>query len=91
MPFNASRHVTEIDILEAGLLNGGSCLAEPIFIDAQLLPDGSDPNDAKLYFFFRERLTDNNGNTKHIHAMVARVCPVSSIFFHECLCEPRNG
>nr|XP_023666742.1 semaphorin-3C [Paramormyrops kingsleyae] len=50
-------------------------LSEPIFIDAQLLPDGSDPNDAKLYFFFRERLTDNNGNTKHIHAMVARVCP----------------
>uniref|UniRef100_A0A4W5RPA8 Semaphorin-3C n=1 Tax=Hucho hucho TaxID=62062 RepID=A0A4W5RPA8_9TELE len=34
-------------------------LSEPIFIDAQLIPDGSDPNDAKLYFFFRERLTDN--------------------------------
>ncbi|XP_058875340.1 semaphorin-3C-like, partial [Acipenser ruthenus] len=50
-------------------------LSEPIFIDAQLIPDGSDPSDAKLYFFFRERLTDNNGNTKHIHAMVARICP----------------
>ncbi|XP_006633538.2 semaphorin-3C isoform X1 [Lepisosteus oculatus] len=50
-------------------------LSEPIFIDAQLIPDGSDPNDAKLYFFFRERLTDNNGNTKHIHTMVARICP----------------
>ncbi|XP_037551833.1 semaphorin-3C [Nematolebias whitei] len=50
-------------------------LSEPIFIDAHLIPDGSDPNDAKLYFFFRERLTDNNGNTKNIHTMVARVCP----------------
>nr|XP_020472443.1 semaphorin-3C [Monopterus albus]XP_020472444.1 semaphorin-3C [Monopterus albus] len=50
-------------------------LSEPIFIDAQLIPDGTDPNDAKLYFFFRERLTDNNGNTKNIHTMVARVCP----------------
>ncbi|XP_014009081.2 semaphorin-3C isoform X2 [Salmo salar] len=50
-------------------------LSEPIFIDAQLIPDGSDPNDAKLYFFFRERLTDNSGNTKNIHTMVARVCP----------------
>ncbi|XP_036373507.1 semaphorin-3C-like [Megalops cyprinoides] len=50
-------------------------LSEPIFIDAQLIPDGSDPNDTKLYFFFRERLTDNSGNTKHIHTMVARVCP----------------
>uniref|UniRef100_A0A4W6BYY4 Semaphorin-3C n=1 Tax=Lates calcarifer TaxID=8187 RepID=A0A4W6BYY4_LATCA len=50
-------------------------LSEPIFIDAHLIPDGMDPNDAKLYFFFRERLTDNNGNTKNIHTMVARVCP----------------
>ncbi|XP_039616988.1 semaphorin-3C [Polypterus senegalus] len=50
-------------------------LSEPIFIDAQLIPDGSDPNDMKLYFFFRERLTDNNGNTKSIHTMVARICP----------------
>lgn len=51
-------------------------LSEPIFIDAHLIPDGSDPNDSKLYFFFRERLTDNSGNTKNIHTMVARVCPV---------------
>uniref|UniRef100_A0A674PGZ6 Semaphorin-3C n=1 Tax=Takifugu rubripes TaxID=31033 RepID=A0A674PGZ6_TAKRU len=50
-------------------------LSEPIFIDAHLIPDGSDPNDSKLYFFFRERLTDNSGNTKNIHTMVARVCP----------------
>ncbi|XP_068505776.1 semaphorin-3C isoform X2 [Syngnathus scovelli] len=50
-------------------------LSEPIFVDAHLIPDGSDPNDAKLYFFFRERLTDNSGNTKNIHSMLARVCP----------------
>uniref|UniRef100_A0A8C6TIN6 Semaphorin-3C n=1 Tax=Neogobius melanostomus TaxID=47308 RepID=A0A8C6TIN6_9GOBI len=50
-------------------------LSEPIFIDAHLIPDGTDPNDAKLYFFFRERLTDNSGHTKNIHTMVARVCP----------------
>ncbi|XP_056131577.1 semaphorin-3C [Lampris incognitus] len=50
-------------------------LSEPVFIDAHLIPDGTDPNDAKLYFFFRERLTDNSGNTKDIHTMVARVCP----------------
>ncbi|XP_024144635.1 semaphorin-3C [Oryzias melastigma] len=50
-------------------------LSEPFFIDAHLIPDGTDPNDSKLYFFFRERLTDNSGNTKNIHTMVARVCP----------------
>ncbi|XP_061920711.1 semaphorin-3C [Entelurus aequoreus] len=50
-------------------------LSEPVFIDAHHIPDGTDPNDSKLYFFFRERLTDNSGNTKNIHTMVARVCP----------------
>ncbi|XP_061617617.1 semaphorin-3C isoform X1 [Phyllopteryx taeniolatus] len=50
-------------------------LSEPIFVDAHLIPDGSDPDDAKLYFFFRERLTDNSGNTRNIHTMVARICP----------------
>uniref|UniRef100_A0A8C5BAM8 Semaphorin-3C n=1 Tax=Gadus morhua TaxID=8049 RepID=A0A8C5BAM8_GADMO len=50
-------------------------LSEPVFIDAQLIPDGSDPNDAKLYFFLRERLTDHSGNTKSLHTLLARVCP----------------
>ncbi|KAM9824823.1 semaphorin-3C [Neosynchiropus ocellatus] len=50
-------------------------LSEPTYVDAHLIPDGSDPNDAKLYFFFRERLVDNSGNTRNIHTMVARVCP----------------
>ncbi|KAM4677211.1 semaphorin-3C isoform 1-T1 [Discoglossus pictus] len=50
-------------------------LSEPIFVDAQYLPDGTDPNDAKVYFFLKERLTDNSGSTKQIHSMIARVCP----------------
>ncbi|XP_077450183.1 semaphorin-3C [Stigmatopora argus] len=50
-------------------------LSEPIFVDAHLIPDGTDPSDAKLYYFFRERLTDNNGNTRNIHSMLARICP----------------
>lgn len=51
-------------------------LAEPVFIDGRLIADGSHPNDSKLYFFFRERLTDNSGRTRSIRSMVARVCPV---------------
>ncbi|NXR69290.1 SEM3C protein, partial [Rhadina sibilatrix] len=50
-------------------------LSEPIFVDAHVIPDGTDPNDAKIYFFFKERLTDNSGSTKQIHSMIARVCP----------------
>uniref|UniRef100_A0A8C5Q4K3 Semaphorin-3C n=1 Tax=Leptobrachium leishanense TaxID=445787 RepID=A0A8C5Q4K3_9ANUR len=50
-------------------------LSEPVFVDAQLLPDGTDPNDAKVYFFLKERLLDNSGANRQIHSMIARVCP----------------
>ncbi|XP_033019429.1 semaphorin-3C [Lacerta agilis] len=50
-------------------------LSEPVFVDAHLIPDGTDPNDAKVYFFFKEKLTDNSGSTKQIHSMIARICP----------------
>eukprot|EP00069_Balaena_mysticetus_P004182 bmy_17146T0 len=55
-------------------------LSEPMFVDAHVIPDGTDPNDAKVYFFFKEKLTDNSRSTKQIHSMVARICP--SIFKH---------
>lgn len=48
-----------------------------MFVDAHVIPDGTDPNDAKVYFFFKEKLTDNNRSTKQIHSMIARICPVS--------------
>ncbi|MEJ1280686.1 sema domain immunoglobulin domain (Ig) short basic domain secreted (semaphorin) 3C [Cricetulus griseus] len=50
-------------------------LSEPMFVDAHVIPDGTDPNDAKVYFFFKEKLTDNNRSTKQIHSMIARICP----------------
>lgn len=60
-------------------------ISEPIFVDAHVIPDGTDPNDAKIYFFFKERLTDNSGSTKQIHSMIARVCPVRTILFTRVL------
>uniref|UniRef100_A0A0F7Z337 Semaphorin-3C n=1 Tax=Crotalus adamanteus TaxID=8729 RepID=A0A0F7Z337_CROAD len=50
-------------------------LSEPTFVDAHLIPDGTHPNDAKVYFFFKEKLMDNSGTTKQIHSMIARICP----------------
>lgn len=58
-----------------------SFISEPIFVDAHVIPDGTDPNDAKIYFFFKERLTDNSGSTKQIHSMIARICPVRATLF----------
>uniref|UniRef100_A0A2K5ERT0 Semaphorin-3C n=1 Tax=Aotus nancymaae TaxID=37293 RepID=A0A2K5ERT0_AOTNA len=53
-------------------------LSEPVFIDAHVIPDGTDPNDAKIFFFFKEKLTDGNRITKEIHSMIARICPNDS-------------
>uniref|UniRef100_A0A3Q2HRF8 Semaphorin-3C n=1 Tax=Equus caballus TaxID=9796 RepID=A0A3Q2HRF8_HORSE len=44
-------------------------LSEPMFVDAHVIPDGTDPNDAKVYFFFKEKLTDNSRSTKQIHSI----------------------
>lgn len=60
-------------------------VSEPIFVDAHVIPDGTDPNDAKIYFFFKEKLTDNSGSTKQIHSMIARICPVRTILFDRLL------
>ncbi|ETE58321.1 Semaphorin-3C, partial [Ophiophagus hannah] len=43
--------------------------------NSKWLSDGTDPNDAKVYFFFKEKLVDNSGTTKQIHSMIARICP----------------
>uniref|UniRef100_H3BZ87 Semaphorin-3C n=1 Tax=Tetraodon nigroviridis TaxID=99883 RepID=H3BZ87_TETNG len=50
-------------------------LSEPAFVAAHLIPDGSHPNDSKLYFFLRERLADSGGATQSVRTTVARVCP----------------
>ncbi|KAB0375966.1 hypothetical protein FD755_012609, partial [Muntiacus reevesi] len=50
-------------------------LSEPMFVDAHVIPDGTDPNDAKVYFFFKEKLADNSRSSKQIHSMTARICP----------------
>lgn len=49
-----------------------------MFVDAHVIPDGTDPNDAKVYFFFKEKLTDSTRSGKQIHSMIARICPVST-------------
>lgn len=50
---------------------------EPTFVDAHVIPDGTGPSDAKVYCFFKEKLSHTSRSTEQIHSMIARVCPVS--------------
>lgn len=82
---NVKSFVAYTDTSFGFILSVNFFISEPIFVDAHVIPDGTDPNDAKIYFFFKERLTDNSGSTKQIHSMIARVCPVRTILFTRLL------
>ncbi|KAG7477512.1 hypothetical protein MATL_G00070400 [Megalops atlanticus] len=50
-------------------------LNEPVFVQIQHIPDSSERNDDKLYFFFREKSLDSGGGASpSVLARVGRVC-----------------
>ncbi|XP_053092281.1 sema domain, immunoglobulin domain (Ig), short basic domain, secreted, (semaphorin) 3Ga isoform X2 [Pangasianodon hypophthalmus] len=50
-------------------------LSEPVFIQIKQIPDSSEKNDDKLYFFFREKSLDSGGTASpSVLARVGRVC-----------------
>lgn len=52
-------------------------LIEPVFVKIQKIPDSTEKNDDKLYFFFREKSLDAaGGSTPSVLARVGRVCLV---------------
>ncbi|TRY66880.1 hypothetical protein DNTS_033044 [Danionella cerebrum] len=46
-------------------------LNEPVFVHMKLIPDSSEKNDEKLYFFFREKSLDSGGGASP--SVIARV------------------
>lgn len=54
-------------------------ILEPVFIQIKQIPDSSEKNDDKLYFFFREKSLDSGGTASpSVLARVGRVCLVRS-------------
>lgn len=52
-------------------------ILEPVFIQIKQIPDSSEKNDDKLYFFFREKSLDSGGTASpSVLARVGRVCLV---------------
>uniref|UniRef100_A0A4W3JXT8 Sema domain, immunoglobulin domain (Ig), short basic domain, secreted, (semaphorin) 3Fa n=1 Tax=Callorhinchus milii TaxID=7868 RepID=A0A4W3JXT8_CALMI len=47
-------------------------LNDPEFIHAQLIPDSSERNDDKLYFFFREKASDSGSSA--VYSRIGRIC-----------------
>ncbi|XP_039201124.1 semaphorin-3A [Crotalus tigris] len=49
-------------------------LNDPRFITAHLIPESDNPEDDKIYFFFRENAIDGEHSGKATHARIGQIC-----------------
>ncbi|KAF7246628.1 Semaphorin-3A [Varanus komodoensis] len=56
-------------------------LNDPRFISAHLIPESDNPEDDKIYFFFRENAIDGEHSGKATHARIGQICKCSSRLF----------
>uniref|UniRef100_A0A8C9PRT5 Semaphorin 3A n=1 Tax=Spermophilus dauricus TaxID=99837 RepID=A0A8C9PRT5_SPEDA len=49
-------------------------LNDPRFISAHLIPESDNPEDDKVYFFFRENAIDGEHSGKATHARIGQIC-----------------
>lgn len=59
----------------AGLTVPCRAVPDPAFVRAQLIPDSSERNDDKLYFFFREKSADAP-LSPGVYSRIGRICLV---------------
>ncbi|KAK1334937.1 hypothetical protein QTO34_004509 [Cnephaeus nilssonii] len=52
----------------------GRILIDPRFISAHLIPESDNPEDDKVYFFFRENAIDGEHTGKATHARIGQIC-----------------
>lgn len=58
-----------------GLMVLCCAVPDPAFVRAQLIPDSSERNDDKLYFFFREKSADAP-LSPGVYSRIGRICLV---------------
>lgn len=50
--------------------------AEPRFVGVHLIPESDNPEDDKIYMFFRENAIDGEQTGKATHARIGQLCKV---------------
>lgn len=61
------------------------CVSEPKFIAAFGVPESDNPDDDKVFFFFRETAVEAQGFGKVTYARIGQLCRVRNQSFMECL------
>lgn len=57
-------------------VHNGIVFSDPRFVSAHLIPESDNPEDDKIYFFFRENAIDGEHTGKATHARIGQICKV---------------
>lgn len=57
-------------------MHNGTVFPDPRFVSAHLIPESDNPEDDKIYFFFRENAIDGEHTGKATHARIGQICKV---------------
>lgn len=52
------------------------CVADPRFVAVHLIPESDNPEDDKIYLFFKENAMDGEHAGKATHARIGQLCKV---------------
>lgn len=52
------------------------CVADPRFVGVHLIPESDNPEDDKIYLFFKENAMDGEHVGKATHARIGQLCKV---------------
>lgn len=52
------------------------CVTDPRFVGVYLIPESDNPEDDKIYLFFRENAMDGEHVGKATHARIGQLCKV---------------
>lgn len=59
-------------------------LPDPRFVGAYIVPENDNPEDDKVYFFFRENAIDGEHTGKATHARIGQLCKVNTKYKQIC-------
>lgn len=63
------------------IVSVGSCLTEPKFVGSFWVPESENPDDDKVFFFFRETAVEAQGLGKSTYSRIGQLCRVTVYSF----------
>lgn len=65
-------------VSEVSNVCGGSCVADPRFVGVHLIPESDNPEDDKIFLFFKENAMDGEHAGKATISRIGQLCKVTT-------------